>query len=121
MAITAAQTTSFDVVVKGLIDNWLKIKPSLPTLSNAFKFFQLGVDSLVQLAEQCNLDGADKKALVEQAAHKLFESVVTPLLPMWAKPFSYLINQILNQLIDATIEYIVTKLPKNNVPVVPVK
>jgi len=72
-------------------------------------FMLQSLDILVLELDQMVMAGKDKKATVLEILSGLFDTVVAPALPSWAKPFvsaikNYAINVLLSNMIDAIVE-----------------
>jgi len=76
----------------------------------ASKFFILSLDEAIKFAQD-NMDvGAEKKAFVMLMLSKLYDTLITPYLPIWLYPWqSSIKNLIINTLVSNLIEYVVGK------------
>jgi hypothetical protein len=118
MQITTDQIGQADAIVQNLISTWGKVKPVVGgwfgvdknSLTKGFGFVFSGVDQLVNFANTLEAPGVDKKTLVLGAANTLFDGIVGPLLPTWAKPFLPVLNNIIDSILDNLIEYILNKV-----------
>lgn len=73
-------------------------------------FLLAALDDFVNHVDKLNLSGPDKKATVMKAVSILYDYVVREAFPIWAKPFSSRIKDILiNHVLAAAIDWIVAK------------
>lgn len=110
------------VLVEDLKKRWLEVqKVKTGWLSNSTTTFKLAIpflikaiDELMVLVSKFSLPGVDKKVLVLQAISELYDSIVTPILPFWVKPFSSTIKDIVvNVGVAAFVDFLVTRLREN--------
>ncbi len=122
MNLTVDQVSKFESLLVILTDDWKKVKPVVTgwfshfSVSNnnlvvAFNFLISGVDKLVSLASELEAAGVDKKAIVLASANKLFDIVVAAELPLALQPFASLLRTMFDALLNALIEFVVSKLP----------
>lgn len=129
MNLTVEQVTKFESLLTILSDDWKKVKPvatgwfshisfNNSNLVQAFNFLISGVDQFVALADQLesSVAGADKKAIVLASANKLFDLVVAAEIPLAFQPFASILRSTFDALLNALIEYVVTKLPSQAAP-----
>lgn len=68
------------------------------------------LDQMIQWVEDLIPSGTDKKAAVTLMAGKLFDYIVGSALPIWLKPFSGIIREIvINVVVSNAIDFIVRK------------
>lgn len=121
-----AYASQFSMLVNNLVKEWESIKPrtsswgvDVNAISNAFEFLVNGLEKLVNLMEQFNVPGADKKTIVMGYGAQLFDNVIAPLLPVWLP--KVLVKTVFTAVLSGVVEFLVTKLDKVDVaPVNPV-
>lgn len=112
--LSGDQINQFQATLKLILDNWEKIRPATSWFSNhqaltvAFQYVVDGIDKFVDLAAQLSVPGQDKKVLVLSLANRLFDGIVTPLLPIWLP--AALVKSIFNGILSGVIEFLVSKL-----------
>lgn len=106
--MTDPTTTTPDPIqdfVNTLVAKWAGKTPS-----EGIKFLLEGVDSMVQFVEDKLNLGSDKKAAVLQMAGRLYDDVLSPMLPFWLKPANSQIKDVLvNVIVGELIDFIVGK------------
>lgn len=76
----------------------------------ATKFLLRCLDKLVQFVEVAIDKGPDKKATVIATLGFLYDRIVVPALPLWAKPFKSQIKTfVFTVLVSAAIDWVVEK------------
>ena len=79
-------------------------------LVDGTRFVLASLDQMIQWVEDIIPSGVDKKAAVMMMAGKLFDYVVAPAFPIWLKPATPLIRElVVNILVSAVIDFIVSK------------
>ena len=68
------------------------------------------LDTLIVYMVQQNISGPDKKATVIKNMSDLYDSVVSPMIPIWLMPFNPSIkNFVIKVVISHAIDWIVEK------------
>ena len=84
---------------------WKKV--SFISITN---FLLAGLDDLVSYVDGLIENNVDKKATVINAVSRLYDGVIFQAMPIWLKPFSPMIrNIVIGQIIPAAIDFIVSK------------
>lgn len=87
-----------------------KKKNKLSKFQIATNFVVNSLDDLIQLIDNIVPDGANKKATVLAAASFLYDKIIFPSLPIWAKPFAIGIKILIVKVIfGVLIDFIVNK------------
>lgn len=87
-----------------------KKKNRLSKFQIATNFVVNSLDDLIQLIDDIVPDGANKKATVLAAASFLYDKIIFPSLPIWAKPFAIGIKILIVKVIfGVLIDFIVNK------------
>ena len=87
-----------------------KKKNRLSKFQIATNFVVNSLDDLIQLIDDIVPDGANKKATVLAAASFLYDKIIFPSLPIWAKPFAIGIKILIVKVIfGVLIDFIVDK------------
>lgn len=87
-----------------------KKKNKLSKFQIATNFVVNSLDDLIQLIDDIVPDGANKKATVLAAASFLYDKIIFPSLPIWAKPFAIGIKILIVKVIfGVLIDFIVNK------------
>ncbi len=87
-----------------------KKKNKLSKFQIATNFVVNSLDDLIQLIDDIVPDGANKKATVLAAASFLYDKIIFPSLPIWAKPFAVGIKLLIVKVIfGVLIDFIVNK------------
>ena len=87
-----------------------KQKNKLGKFQIATNFVVNSLDDLIQLIDDAIPDGANKKATVMAAASFLYDKIIFPSLPIWAKPFAIGIKLLIVKVIfGILIDFIVKK------------
>lgn len=80
---------------------------------SACKFLIRSLDELIVIVDDKIDNGADKKATVLNTLSILYDRVVYPVLPLWAKPLNYPVKAIFRVIISSFIDWIVEKYRSN--------
>ena len=91
-------------------------KDLVSRFSLAVPFLMKAIDELMRFVEGKIKEGLAKKVLVMEAASELFDYIILPILPFWARPFGPIIkNIVVNVVISNFIDFLVDKLNSLNV------
>ena len=84
---------------------WKKV--SFISITN---FLLARLDDLIAYVDLLVATGIDKKATVLNAIAKIYDNIIYQAMPVWLKPFSFLIRGIvIGQIIPAAIDFFVSK------------
>ena len=83
--------------------------------SEAVPFFVQSIDELMRFMQKFDMPGVSKKVVVMEAIGELYDYIIYPLLPIWLKPFSGSVKDlVLNVLISTFIDFLVSRLREVN-------
>ncbi len=90
------------------ISSWIAVPYDY--LVKAFQFMLANMDAAVQLVEELDQPGVNKKLIVLDLVGQLFDFMIFQSLPTWLKPFAPMMRKILVDVIAANlIDFIVSK------------
>lgn len=91
---------------------WKSSRLGLVAVTN---FLLVALDNLVNYIDDKLESGPDKKATVLASIEKLYDYVIKEAMPMWLKPLSPAIkNLIINVVISSAIDFVVDKYRNGN-------
>ena len=98
--------------VRKYVDQWNATVSTgkKPGWNAAVAFVIDAIDDFIVFVDDQITTGADKKATVLAALMSLYDNIVTPLLPLWLRPFSGQIKTFIFSIVISTlIDFIVNK------------
>lgn len=91
---------------------WLS--SAISRFSLAIPFYLTCIDELMKFVSKWQVDGSIKKVAVMEALSELYDTIIYPLLPFWAKAFSGTLKDlILNVGVSSLIDFLVKRLREN--------
>jgi hypothetical protein len=106
---------NLDDFLKDLKAKWDAIAPTGSTwfsnkyLGMALQFLIEAIDESIQFVESLIEKGNDKKAAVLAILDNLYDHIAVNALPIYLKPFSGLLKQLMDLAVGALVDYIVSK------------
>ena len=100
-----------DVVLSGINQAWTALEVTVKNNKAVIvQFMVFSLDTLIVYMVQQNISGPDKKATVIKNMSDLYDSVVSPMIPIWLMPFKPSIkNFVIKVVISHAIDWIVEK------------
>lgn len=97
----------FNAIVAKMQEAWAALKAAAGKvdMTDVTAFLTQCLDNLIVYLVQHDIPGPDKKATVLAAIDKLYDTVITGVLPFYLRPFSgwikdYIVNAQMSHLID---------------------
>ena len=118
--------SGLETYVANMLKTWIAAKTASSSWFSSAKadfvavtnFLLTATDDVVNYVEALPASGPDKKATVIDTVTKLYDKVVPEALPIWLKPFSGIIRDIIiGQVLPAVVDFVASKLTTTN-PVV---
>lgn len=109
---TITSVPGFDLLVDKMKEMWTQFKTNVKKidLSAVTEFLTQCLDDMIVFLVEHEIPGADKKATVLAAISKLYDFVITGVLPFWLRPFSgWVKDYIINVQVSHMIDWIVAK------------
>jgi hypothetical protein len=108
----AQPVPGFDTLVAKMKEAWVVIKDKAGSVGTTVivPYMTRCLDDLIVYLVEHEIPGSDKKATVLKAMSTIYDTVVHPALPFFARPFGRLIkNFIINVAVSNAIDWIVAK------------